>query len=416
MATGKWSKQALRRSGTVSRELRRVDPEPREFIAIPVTRRERRLPVKSEPASAAPSSGVRRYRGRMIACAVLLLIAAPVGLWINYQSDHVLSRNAMVRGQLAEIGTRLDGVITRIEVDEGQRVTAGQILARMEDAHVRAEAQQAQAELDGLKRELDVERSAILHEERRLQNQLEEATANLGAAEGAVEAAESRADDARAFHNARNELLPTGAISGETVRDAKAKSRTADALARTAKAERAAARSAEQRARLDADGLAIREQRIGVLETGVLRAQAKLAAAQADLQGTLIRAPADGAVVRRIVEPGGSVEVGTPVMSLWIGDAVWIEAWLDEDDIADVKVGSTARVTLQSFPGREFVGVVEKIGLTTDFEMPPSEVPQPRFARMRGAPVVGVGIRLENPPAELLPGLSAAVGIRRSGH
>lgn len=79
-----------------------------------------------------------------------------------------------------------------------------------------------------------------------------------------------------------------------------------------------------------------------------------------------------------------------------------------------MNVGSVAKVTLQSFPEREFTGVVDKIGLTTDFEMPPSEVPQPRFARMRGAPVVGVGIRLQNPPAELLPGLSVVVGISKS--
>jgi multidrug resistance efflux pump len=164
-----------------------------------------------------------------------------------------MSRNAMVRGHLTEIGTRLEGVVTRVEVDAGERVTAGQILARLEDRHFRAEAQEAQAELEGLQRELEVERSAIVYEERRLQNQLEEAAANLEAAAAQVVAAESQADDARAFHKARNLLLATGAIPSEEVRNAQAKSRTADALAKAAKAEHAAAQSAEQRARLDSD-------------------------------------------------------------------------------------------------------------------------------------------------------------------
>jgi multidrug resistance efflux pump len=285
----------------------------------------------------------------------------------------------------------------------------------MEDSHIRAEAEQAQAEVTGLERELEVERAAIAYEEQRLQTQLDEAAANLAAAAAQAEAAASRADDARAFHEARQVLLPSGVVSGEVVRDALAKSRTADALARAADAEYIAARSAARRARLDSTGLAIRRQRVGVLESGVLRARARLAAAQADLDSALIRAPSDGAVVRRIAQPGGSIEVGTPIMSLWLGDSVWVEAWLDEDEIAGVKIGSPAKVTLQSFPGREFAGVVEKIGLTTDFEMPDSAVPQPRFARMRGAPVVGVGIRLEDPPAEMLPGLSAVVGIRKPG-
>jgi membrane fusion protein (multidrug efflux system) len=325
-----------------------------------------------------------------------------------------MSRNAMVRGQLAQIGARLAGVVTSIEAEEGERVSAGQILARLEDRHIRADAQQAQAELEGLKRELVIERAAIIHEGQQLQNRLLEATAKLEGAAASLEAAQSQAEDARAALETRRSLLGAGFVSREAVRDAQAKSITADALVKGAYAEREAAGAAATRARLDAAGLAIRKQRIGVLDAGVMRAEARLAAAQANLEATLIRAPADGAVVRRIVEPGASVDIGSPILSFWIGKDLWVEAWLDEDDIGEVKIGSAARVTLQSFPGREFHGRVDKIGLTTDYEMPASEVPQPRSVRMRTAPVVGVAIRLENPPRELLPGLSAVVGIRRA--
>jgi multidrug resistance efflux pump len=397
----------------VGRQLRRVASEPRDFIAIPVPRPVGRVRIRG-PAmrDAAPPRRSNRV-GWLVAGAVFLLIATPIAMWMHYESDYVMSRNAMVRGQLAEIGARLEGVVTRVEVDTGQRVTQGQVLARMEDRHFRAASQQAQAELDGLRRELDVERSSILHEERRLRNELDESEANLSAAAAHVDAARSRADDARGAWLARKGLLPTGAVSKESVRDALAKSRTANAMTRAAQAEFAAARASAARARLEADAVAIRKQRIGVLEASVRRAEAQLAAAQANLASAVIRAPGDGAVVRRIVEPGGSVQVGTPILSLWLGDDVWVEAWLDEDDISEVKIGSAARVTLPTFPDQEFVGTVEKIGLTTDFEMPTSAVPQPRFVRMRGAPVVGVGIRLQKPPAELLPGLSAVVGIRK---
>jgi membrane fusion protein (multidrug efflux system) len=400
MATVDASSKALRP--------RRTDLRPREFIAVPVPHREE-LRVRTEQASPR-----RRHIAWMIACAVFVLVATPIALWVHYQSDYVMSRNAMVRGQLAEIGARLQGVVTSVEAEAGERVSAGQILARLENRHIRADAEQAHAELEGLKRELEVERTAIIHEEQRLQNQLREAKAKLNAAAADLEAAESRAEDARAAHETRRSLLASGFVSREAVRDAESKSITANALVKGARAEREAARAAAKRAQIDAAGLAIRKQRIGVLEAGVMRAQARLAASQANLEATLIRAPADGAVVRRIVQPGGSVEVGSPILSFLMGKDVWVEAWLDEGDIGEVKIGSAARVTLQSFPGREFHGTVDKIGLTTDYEMPASEVPQPRSVRMRGAPVVGVGIRLENPPRELLPGLSAVVGIRRA--
>lgn len=406
------SKQVVKAPG---RALRRTGPERRAVIVAPPAWLQGQVLSRTQFAAAEIAARARRHRAWLIACALLLLVAAPLGTWLQYRADYVISRNAMVRGQLAQIGTRIQGVLTSVEVHDGQRVRAGQILARMDDRHIRAEARAARAELAGLEREIEVERSAIDYEQRVLENRLHEAIANRSAAAAEAEAAESRADDAMGYHEARRKLFVAGgAISGEVVREAQAKVRTTQALARAARAQYSAAQSAEQRARLDSEGLAIRKQRVAVLEAGISRARARLAAADADLEGTLIRAPADGAVVRRILQPGSSVDIGTPVMSLWLGDDVWVEAWLDEDDIPFVRRGSGAQVTLQSFPGREFAGVVEKIGLTTDFEMPESEVPQPRFARMRGAPVVGVGIRLQNPPPQLLPGLSAVVGIRKS--
>jgi len=164
---------------------------------------------------------------------------------------------------------------------------------------------------------------------------------------------------------------------------------------------------------VESDGLKVREERITVLDSEISALRAELAVADADIEGTLIRAPADGWVVRRIAEPGTSVVVGQPLISFWIGEEVWVEAWIDETDLAHVQVGSPARITLKPYPDRVFAGVVERIGVSTDFELPDTDVPQPRHTRMRGTPVVGVRVRLEEPGEGLFPGLSAVVGIRK---
>jgi multidrug resistance efflux pump len=164
---------------------------------------------------------------------------------------------------------------------------------------------------------------------------------------------------------------------------------------------------------VDFDGLDVRKERISLLESQRAASAASLALAEAELAGTVIEAPADGWVVRRIVEPGVSVVVGAPIMAIWIGDDAWIEAWIAEDDLASVEVGSVARVTLKPYPDRDFEGFVETIGVSTDFELPNTAVPQPRNERMRGTPVVLVRVRLKDPDVDLLPGLSAVVGIRK---
>lgn len=150
-----------------------------------------------------------------------------------------------------------------------------------------------------------------------------------------------------------------------------------------------------------------------VREAELLAAQARVSRAEAELESAAIRAPQRGAVVRRIVQPGAAVEAGKPAIALWLGDELWVEAWIDEDDLGFVRQGSRATVTLNAFPGREFAGVVDRVGLATDLEQPDSALPHPRFARMRSAPVLGIRIRLADPPQHLVPGLSARVAIKK---
>lgn len=150
-----------------------------------------------------------------------------------------------------------------------------------------------------------------------------------------------------------------------------------------------------------------------VREAELLAAQARVQRAEAELESATIRAPLRGAVVRRIVQPGAAVEAGKPAIALWLGDELWVEAWMDEDDLGFVRQGSRASVTLNAFPGREFGGIVDRIGLATDLEQPDSALPHPRFSRMRSAPVLAVRIRLNEPPSHLVPGLSARVSIKK---
>src|SRR5262245_7216945 len=414
-----------------SRKLRRRQREarPRERPALGAASPPRPVPAAPEAegdavrgllgASSKPAGRFDRawrLTKPLLVLALVAGLAMPVIFWARYHAQNVTSKNAAVRGQLAEIGSRLTGLVTKVEVDAGDRVKAGQVLVRLEDRHLRAEVQEARAVVEGLQRTIDVERLNVSHERRRIEQQENEAEARLQAANAQTAAARIQAEEARREYELRQSLYThDGVVSSEDVRASETRRRTSDAKLDEARANSAAAKSAGETVRLAGDAVGIQERKVGVLEAELEQAQARVARAEADLDGTLLRAPGDGAIVRRIVQPGGSVESGQPIISMWLGSDVWIEAWIDEDDIGAVSLGSIATVQFHSFPGREFTGVVDKIGLATDLELPDSAVPQPRFTRMRSAPVVGVRIRLDNPPVELLPGLSAIVAIRKAG-
>jgi membrane fusion protein (multidrug efflux system) len=204
-------------------------------------------------------------------------------------------------------------------------------------------------------------------------------------------------------------------ISSEALREANLKGQLASEQLGAAQGNASAAEAAVRAAELNILGIAIRRQRLGVLASEIDAAKARLARVQADLDSTVIRAPADGAIVRWLVNTGGSADVGKPMVSMVMGNDTWVEAWIDEDELEHVHIGGPIKVTFPSLPRKQFEGVVERIGVTTDLEEPVVAVPEPRTSRIRGAPIIAVIVRLSQPPQSLLPGLSAVVDINRHG-
>jgi multidrug resistance efflux pump len=366
---------------------------------------------------ATPKRFYRRRITRIIAIGLLFSLLMIIGSWIQYQSRHVISNNAVVRGQITEVGARFNGMLAITKVGEGDRVQAGQELARLANQHIHAEIQEIQAQIEALEREIKLEHSTIEYERLKRKTQLEEANARAAAVYAESIAAKSRADEANAFFKARQNLLERQLISRDLMRQAEAEHRTALAMANAVQANKAAADSAKRNALLELDSLTLREQHLEVLDANLRAAKAQLRRAQADLEGTIIRAPSDGTVIRWLIKTGGSVRVGKPIVLMSMGDEIWIEAWIDEDQINRINIGNPVTVTLPSHSGQELKGYVKAIGVATDYEQPAEAVPQPRATRMRGTPVISVLVQLQDiSSSTLLPGLSATVAILGKDH
>jgi multidrug resistance efflux pump len=300
-----------------------------------------------------------------------------------------------------------------VEVDAGDPVQTGQVLARLDDRHLQARVQRARSELDETVRAVEVERLAIAHERRRLEAEFTEASARAASSAARLEAAQSRAQNASREYERIAELFQSGTTSREEVSDAEFKARTTEALATAAEAGLEAARAAELAARLEQEGLSVREAGLAVLDAKVESARGALAVAQANLEAAVIRAPTDGWVVRRIVQPGASVEIGQPIISLWLGGELWIEAWVDEADLPQVQLGSAVSVNVHAFPDEPLSGRVETVVVLTDRELPREQTVDVQYARVRDSAMVCLRINLDQPPDDLMPGLSAVVGINK---
>ncbi len=395
-----------------------------EALADPVPARENDEPkdqevTLTEPATteptAQPGGGGRRGFLRFASALLLLALLIPVSHWMHFQATHIVSRNALVRSHLSQLGVRGEGIVETIHVRAGDTVRRGDLLAQLDDRHLQARRAASEAALATLEQRIALESAELRFARRGAEVDLAQATAEYARMRAEAEAARLRAEDARAFHAARDALADDGAISREVIRDAAAKAATAKSMAQAASASAVGTVASLQAAELAIEALALREAELKVLQAQKREAEAELAQVQSDIESMRILAPADGAVVRRLAQPGMAVETGTPILSLWLVDDTWIEAWIPEERLGELAQGSAVQVSFPALPGERFAGTVARIGLATDFEMPQDYLPQTREARMRPTPLVGVEVRISGAPELIRPGLSAVVDIQREG-
>ena len=362
-----------------------------------------------------PASVSRRLIRWLIVSTTIAMLGVALWIFSQHRTQNIISRNAFVKMELTEVGARFDGRIAAVEASPGTRVNAGQVIARLDDGHLRAQETEARAHIASLERSLVQETAAIELERQTLSVAQRETKARADATRSEVQAAKIRIAETQEYWRIRNELFKSGMISSEALREANLRKQLAQEQLIGAQGNANAAEAAVRNAELNITGIAIRKQRLGILASEINAAQAKLARVQADLDATVIKAPTDGVIVRWLINKGGSVRVGLPMVQMVIGEESWIEAWIDEDELDHVHVGGPAMVTLSSFPGKQFEGVIERIGVTTDVEEVVTAVPEPRNTRLHAAPIIAVIIKMSNPPKSMLPGLSAIVDINRNG-
>lgn len=134
-------------------------------------------------------------------------------------------------------------------------------------------------------------------------------------------------------------------------------------LARTtlARTEQLAASGSEPPAKLDADRSAFK-----AAEAQLAAARAQRAAAFKQLEATVIRSPIDGVISERSVHQGDVVAPGAKLVTIIEPSSMRLEASVTADDLPTLKQGARVEFSVRGFPGRRFVGAIERIAPSAD--------------------------------------------------
>jgi multidrug resistance efflux pump len=223
------------------------------------------------------------------------------------------------------------GRIVAIDVDEGEAVHAGQIVARLDDRLPKARVAQAQAQVAAAEARYALARRGPRHED-------------VEAARADADAAAAEAEH-RGTERARSERLgEVGAVASSAVDADSAAARVASATAAAASA------------RYESLAKGTRAEQIAEAAASLEAARAELDGATIALDQTLLRAPADGIALRRLAEVGAFVTTVSPPPVITFADVSQLElrTEVDEADIAAIKVGKQAYATADAYGDRKF--------------------------------------------------------------
>jgi len=155
-------------------------------------------------------------------------------------------------------------------------------------------------------------------------------------------------------------------------------------------------------------------QRLALLEAGprpgqvetaraqVAQAEGALGQARARLADARIESPIDGVVLRKNLEPGATATAGTAVLTLVDPQTLWLRGYIPEVELGRVRIGQSARVTVDAFPGQPFEGRVTEIASEAEFT--PRNV---QTQKERVNLVFRVKITIVNADGRLKPGMPA---------
>lgn len=238
------------------------------------------------------------------------------------------------------IGVEVGGRVARVAVEEGDRVSAGQVLATLENGDYRAAVASAAARLDDAKAALQRVRTGARLDERR------EVTAAVAQAEAVL--AQATVEATR-----RAGLAAEGVIAREESDRA------------TRDRDVAAARLQELQARRTLVHDGPRAEDHAQAEAAVAMAAAAFREAEARLAKTEIRSPIDGVVLRRDVRTGESVSPERQATALFtVADVsrLRVRVEVDETDVGKVGPGAPGWVSASAFGDRRFEGRVIRVG------------------------------------------------------
>ncbi|MGA7992767.1 MAG: efflux RND transporter periplasmic adaptor subunit [Thermoanaerobaculia bacterium] len=315
--------------------------------------------------------------------AAALVLASLAAACRNGGDPNVVVLSGRLEAPMVDLAPKVAGRVVEVKVKEGDRVKAGDLVARLDLGETTLAVERDRRGLESS------------------QARYEDLQAGSRAAE--IRAAEEEVADRRAALDlAKPELERQQTLLSRKV----GTPRDVD-VART-NVDRAAAnlKMSEERLRLAHEGY--RRYQTEQARADVGRAQTVLKQSESVARESEIRAPADGVILHRMAEPGLLLGPGQPAVTMAFANRLYVRTFVPETELGRVRSGGAAEVTVDAFPGKTFPARVTEISPDAEFTPKPVDTSRERVNLVYAAKVdLDAGWS-----APLVPGQPANVRVR----
>ena len=379
----------------------------------------------------------------IIVVALAILLAYRAG-WFSNRREGRIAFSGNIELTEVKVAFKTPGKIEMLSLREGDWVKQGDVLARLDQTQLLRQRDRILAAMSSAEARFEQAGTAVEYQSEALEGQTAQRQAEVRNAEAVlsellagsrkqdVEQAKAAVERARAeYETAERDwtraqtLFKDEDISASAYDQAKTRYESAAAALKQADEKLSLVEEGARPETIDAARAQLRRAQAGLqlaeasrLEvkrsrqerqarsSDLAQARAELGVIDAQLADTVAVAPINGVVLVKSAEQGEVVAAGTTLVALGEIKRPWLRGYVSETDLGRVKIGSRARVTTDSYPGKVYEGRVTFISSEAEFTPKQIQTPEERVKL-----VYRIKVEVDNPNQELKSNMPADAEI-----